>query len=362
MKGKISDARLSDLLELISRPRSNDEELSNPQRLIQVANLLRPLGKDQALNVMFCFGQLDLRRNDWLFWLTRVLFKPRVPSDSFAFPLIGVPVVYPPNDLGQFPTYPIKVLDDIPLNVWEGGSGGGHPEPFYYYVQRESPHWVLRSASLSPPDDPFPSYRAFLNSPEWKSIDDSKSAGWDRERGAANALRQILALVSTAYDPKEPQRNRRDLSDRDYDRYHEAFLKLHCRWDPKRQVYVRGDGSFTLPVAKLYPSKGYVFRGIPRLDIKVTWYREDDESVGFSAKTTESPGAPLPLAILRVVNERGQEYYQSLLNGGGEPLSNRTHMPSGQTSSSGWRCPEGTKVRFIVEFDNRTYESPLCTT
>src|SRR5262249_29503608 len=143
-------------------------------------------------------------QNDWMFWLVRVLFTSSRPGGGFRVPAIGAIEPPPPKDPSAWPTFPILVIDDVPLSLYRGVTLFGLAEPFGMYVRDESKFWTINPHRLRPPDDPFLTYEKAIRSKQWpyKRFDASKKPDqipYLEDQG--NLLEEILKLVRTAYRP-----------------------------------------------------------------------------------------------------------------------------------------------------------------
>ncbi|MFI5384500.1 MAG: hypothetical protein ACHQ50_00100 [Fimbriimonadales bacterium] len=404
---------LNVILRAMYRPQSRTGAYSATQRLIQSANLLRPLGKEKAIAAMLEYNRLSPNGGDgeWLFWLVRVLFEPVEPEaphargnlprirstyvgppldrttyPQYPVPKVGVPpglverrgyfalpgigFILPgaPKDLSKFPTYPILMVDDVPFNFYQGVELDGVPEGFSWYVDRDGKHWRLREKRLRPPDDPFPSLMRLFATSQWKLMVALHPTVQFPVIRKSSFLDQMLSLVRSAYDPGPPDRWDDTRFDR-FDRVHQSFLALHCRWDDARQTYVRGDGSFDPPKAeKLYPVNGYTFH-LPRMQVEVQWERQDSGSITVSDLCKEWGSAKIDPAILVVVDASdGSSLAHLAVNtesSGVFPieskeLSKPPHNPpsGGSHQYSPFSIPEGRRIRFVLKVGKRTHSSP----
>lgn len=320
----ISDWELEANLRAIYRPADDTDAFGNdPLRLIRAANKLRPLGKEKALAVMTDYERLEPGSGDspWLFWLTRVLFTSNAPSGVFGIPVIlyGAPH---PQDIANWPTYPVFLVDDIPISIARR-SGSGAPESFRQYASIESRNWLLRPAALWPPADPFSSYRELIQAPNWPLRDDNVNRAFQ-----TIALRDVLNLVRTGFRAKELDDPGWIVKSSDFERLHEAFLESGCHWSDGRQMYVRRDGSAIETKPKRYARQEFEFKGIPRLRLRTSLARTSHDSVSVYAECDEAKGAKLAVAVLSVVDASS-----------GEVLA---EGPANLQGNSGWGNEERT--------------------
>jgi hypothetical protein len=354
----ISDKQLGDSMRsLWKSPRSGWME-RDPLRLIQAANLLRPLGKQKALAVMCEFERLSDRGREetWLFWLARALFEPG-DAVYFPVPMIGSVSPRPPNDPSEWPLCPIILADDVPFNVFNGAFLGGVPESFEEYVRRCGKTWLLRTTPLHPPDDPFSSYLLAIKAPEVKFAGDQSGA-------SRLLLYNVLELVRTAYHPKEIGDY---IEAKDFDRLHQGFLGIGCRWDEKRQLYVRQDGSFTPDEIPPWPEFMYVFN-YPGLTADVRITRTSETNVDFSVIYTQKAGSDVPLVRVAAINASTRAELGYVCVG---PFSAKgSGIPSGTgtlnegvtgTTSGGFVGEAGGRIVFVFECGGTRKESPVIT-
>lgn len=331
----------------------------DPLRLIQVSNALRPLGKAKALALLVEYSYVAGWRDDeWLFWVVRVLFNSKSPGGVFRVPGLGAPTVKPPQDLRQWPKYPLLIVDNVPVSLWQGAMLRGVPEHFEWYVDRDSQNWEIDAKKLRPPDNPFSIYDRVIASSPYRSIN-SWAANQDP------ALTNILKLVRTAYTPTAQQVHS------DFKTHREAFLKLKCRWDETRQMYVRGDGSMTEDILPIHPQIQYRFKNLPKITVEVTLSR-DEAGLDYSVSIEEYGKLSLGNAVLLMIDPNSnEELHWVVLNspkhtGSWETtkdqvLSEPKHAPmqGGRNVASGFSFAPKHKVKLRLLFEGRTYDSPI---
>ncbi len=374
----ISEAALVATMRFMYRKPSDRWNEGDPLRLVQVANALIPFGKEKALAVMREYSRLDHNPDDWLFWLVRVMFDPIDSSAAFRVPRIGAVIPSPPQDLRQWPTYPLIQIDDIPISLYKGASLAGFPEPFEWYVKEESKNWRIKTKKLTPPNDPFPVFLKVLQSPQWPFKDsniDSASTLLASHDDAAIPLKEILRLVRTAYRPivsvegYDPYPNGLN-----YGHLHTEFLFTGVRWDEKRQMYVRLDGSFMSDKDYEYTQCSHVFNGVPGLELDLIYERQDPYSMDYTVYVKETGREKVANAVIVAVEaDTGKELHWMVLNQNYDAgwTNDRTvfldaapHSPflrEGQVCSSGFRLAAGKKLKFVVLQASNEYASPTFT-
>lgn len=331
----------------------------DPLRLIQVSNALRPLGKAKALALLVEYSYIgDWRDTDWLFWVVRVLFNSKRPGGVFRLPALGAPTAEPPQDLRQWPKYPLLIIDDVPVSLWQGAMLAGYPEQFESYVDSESKNWSLEEKKLRPPSDPFSIYDRVRASSQHRSL-----TTWTMDQNPA--LTNILQLVRTAYPPAAQQ------ASNDFKSHREAFLKLKCRWDETRQMYVRGDGSITEEILPIHPQIQYRFKSLPKIAVEVTLSRDEAE-LDYSVSIKEKGRLPLGNAVLIFIDPlTNEELHWVVLNSPkhtgdwqttkDKVLSAPKHTPSQDDRSvgSGFSFTPKRKLKLRLLFEGKSYDSPI---
>jgi hypothetical protein len=216
----------------------------SPLRLIQVSNALQKLGREKALAVVTEYARVTVMEN-WLYSLVRVLFVPKPDQGYFAIPRIGIGTKRP-SDLRHWPTYPMMIVEDVPVSLMRLRGGSGSPQSPYQYLVEESKNWDIRPTTLRPPDDPFGVYRKVIDSELWPDRDEPMQTEGFTIRfnlSGGRVLRQILLLVSAVYKPNglpDPLDPSASINGFDFDKYRADFLKLGAKWDEAKQDYVIG--------------------------------------------------------------------------------------------------------------------------
>ncbi len=287
---------------------------ADPLFMIQAVNSFVPLGQAKALSTMEnldgYIGEVEvIFGNYWPFWLTRILFWPKDATYQFPHFDHGQVGEILPDHVEKWPTFPLFVVGDIPFcfriagsGIRGGGGGGGDDErgPFADYLGKNKDFWTMRTKPLHPPDDPFPVLKELL-----KPGVSPLSAAETRDAGIA----QILELVRTCYRPSG--RNAIQKAQEDaavFERYHQEFLQKQCRWDQKRNLYVRKDGTFDKdPMAETYQI-GYRFPAQKGVKITVNFRLDERDVLTWSVDCFEEKGRMVPAAVVVARNvTKGKE-------------------------------------------------------
>lgn len=360
------------LLRLMYRkPSELMENRSGALRLIQVANLLRPLGKTKAIAMMTEYDSLvgldGFYENNWLFWLTRVLFQSTAPKGIFPVPRIGSITPSPPKDLSLWPTYPVIEVQSIPFVIYRTLFLAGFAEPFQSYVDRCQKDWIVRPQKLRPPDDPFPALADLFASPSWPF---RKTDGQE----FVSESEGLLALVRTAYKSKDDALPYNVWPRKSFEENHRAFLKLGCHWDENRQIYVRRDGSFTLDKEIIHLQHIFEFPKLQGHSINLSCHRKDEKTVDVDYTFSElEPKVSTAIVILWDATTNKQREWARIDNawmkeemsaqGERRPgtyaqlLKAPAHKKSEGVTSSGLSAeiPSGHKVKLLIKIRNKTY-------
>lgn len=217
---------------------------SDPLGLIRATNYLYNLGTDKTRAVLKEVSRVGGSGIEgyWLFWLAFTVFDVPSPPGFFDTPRIGALSPQPPARRTSSPRFPIILIDDVPFSVSVGLSINGLPETFGGYMDRLPRMTLVRSSPLRPPDDPFTALLKLIRSREWALI--YIDYGVKIPMGdASQSLLEVLQLVRTAYPTKEGKSFLGSVDWKDFERYHQEYLKLGARWDEKLQCYVRRDGT-----------------------------------------------------------------------------------------------------------------------
>lgn len=341
----ISDAELAASLRAIAKPRGNGWREQDPLRLIQLANLLRRLGKIKILAVLCEYERLEtfLFNNDDLFWVIRALFEPGAP-EFFPAPYIGALNPSPPENPSEWPLYPLVIKDDIPFSLYMGRSLFGLPESVAQYIKRCDKGWTVRAFDLRPPDDPFPASIEALKAPETRI----NPADYD-----ALVRGQVMSLIRNAYEPQGESGSYFDA--KNFEKCHQEFLKQGCRWDEGRQIYVRRDGTFRMDELPHWPELMFACDPHPRLHVDVRMVRSSDAQVHLTYDCTTEPGIGTPIPRLFVYDlDSGKRLSTLKLSDG-----NRGNQSETTSSGSTFDCPQNCRLKLVVECGSRQFDSSV---
>jgi len=364
----LSEEELADALRVMDPPRRNLSDYSNDsQHLLAAANMLIAKGQKKAMAILEEYVRLSVGP-DWLFWLVRVAFTSKTPGGVFKVPAIGGIAHSPPHNLKAWPTFPVALVDNVPICPYRFAHSGGVPEMFAWYMADHKAEWVIRKKPLIPPADPFPIYTKLLATKNWDNDIAFRIDYAEKEREKSALLKEFLNLVRTAYRPTSEE-----VKDSDFEDIHSEFLKANCHWDTQKQMYIRADGVALLEKVIDYAQNECTINAGPRLTVSFKFDRTDPRNVSYSTGHVESGTEPLPTAVwlaedastgnlLRWQEVTGDVSYFPWQSDYKVALAAKPHQPTSESgSSSAFFCREGTHVRFAVLFDGKRYESPVFT-
>lgn len=330
----VSEARLRAAMRSMGPLDSSGDSLW----IIRSANALLPLGREGALFAIeeryYCCDTY-WPENLSLFWLLRALFEVPDPPAYWQVPAIGAISPAPPKDLKQIPCFPIVILQDVPFNVMTGLSLAGYPEQPTNEIVELRETGRLRAKPMRPPDDPFAAYQEFLISSQWpyRNLNDLET----RRQVSGQALRDVLRLVRTAYRPDEMDRDSFMPRDKDFEKFHKAFLATGARWSDRQQMYVRRDGSYDPPQATYYPSFLWKVGAIAGYDCSLRVARGSKKSVTVSVRVGPSTQRTPTDVSLRVLDAKSSM-----------PLYEcKIELTSNLTASHSFELPLGRE--FVIE-------------
>jgi hypothetical protein len=376
----INDAELENALGIMCRwLRRPPYDGLNLGHLVRVANCLMALGTEKAIAALDECCRLDGSfdnpiDDEWMHWVVRLAFESKTEGGVFALPVIGLHGQ--PSDPKTWPAFPMIEVDGVPIYAADEPFTFGAPERFYSYFVEHKSEWKARTKPYRMPDDPFLIYQKAVTSPQWPyalHVDDSRYADWFRP-SQGKILRQILTLVETAYQPELSREQRYFLNGNDWEKYHQEFLALGCRWDDARQMYVRKDGKVLSSEPVLYHSFNHDFSSVPGMEVEVWLERSDPEVVHFSVQVREKGEAKLGPALLVFEDAAtGKEFRWDAINNlkfandrdrtKAEVLADPPHTPrdSNQGISTSLELPLGSKIRAVICIDGKRYEGPVWT-
>ncbi|HEX5272909.1 MAG TPA: hypothetical protein VFW33_20570, partial [Gemmataceae bacterium] len=270
---------------------------------------------------------------------------------------IGAPSPWAePEDRRLIPRYPIALVDDVPLLVVGGYSGGGLPEPVASHVEYYRKQGRIRAAPLVPTDRPL-AVLDHLPDALGKYFADPKWADWKDD-----LLRdQLSRLIYSVYRKKGLSITEDGVSRAGYSRGAPPWAKasadvgkLDIRWDARNAKYTFRDGS-TLPPPPRYPRIVWEVKEFDT-EATLTIERQDEDAVNISLMEPTVKGPPVPQPSLRVyrVKDKGAALVEfpdvgERGDGGGGALRSRR----------GVRLPDGEDVRVEVTLGKESVTSPV---
>jgi hypothetical protein len=330
------------ILRLIHGLRSYDHR-NDPLRVIQVVNALQPLGKAGALAVMNEYVRvadypLSGRGREGLFVVIRCLFEVPQPPGYIETMAVGAPNPELPKDPRRSPRFPVVLYHDVPFSGINGYMLAGMPEPVEWELDGFCRTATMRAQPLRPPDNPLELIDGLVRSPEWPKWE---NPAW----GKTDAREQALRLVDSVYRVEEDDSDERltgYYTDQEpqWREHVRRFAAIHAHWDPAQNCYVSPDGSFLPPrpdrvwVPQSWRSK------TPAGEVDVTLQRRHRTSVDIEMA---SRGAKPPMPLLRIFVD-GKE-----IKTGWDQ-----HVPAKGGSGTGFRAPEGSDIRLVLERDGKT--------
>jgi len=210
----------------------------DPLWAIHAATYLRSLSKEEAIAVLVAAERLDgalEEDNSSRF----IQLAPLVFDGPMPLPQVGVLSNYPSKDSPEWPTFPLRIVDDVPFLFAHVVMLGGQGENFERYAKRAGKHWKIRRGKLAPPRDPFLAFEHAMR----VFVDREPKPNFQFSPKYGDHFANILALVREVIPVPKDEVDW--LSAEDYAKYHEAFLKAGGHWDARLRRYVRGDGTWT---------------------------------------------------------------------------------------------------------------------
>jgi hypothetical protein len=210
--------------------------------MIEIANTLRPLGKQKVLAAAREYVRVAGRDSaqDGIPLLLRVLFE--VPPASGCFPPympLGVQCPDPPRDPKLLPHYPLIICHDIPLLVVVAGMGTSEGPDAQWEIDWFQKHGRIRSKPLCPPHNPLKILNPLIHSREYRIY--SPQMYPFETRVKTHLMEQLLLLVRPVYKPNtKPDASWDDNAiDACWSKIVEEFTSLHAVWNPQRTRYSR---------------------------------------------------------------------------------------------------------------------------
>lgn len=330
------------ILRLIDRLKGYDQS-NGPLRVIQVVNALQPLGKagalaviDEYLRVAEPYGIYGGR--DGLFVVARCLFEVRTPPGYFPAMLVGAASPAPGNPRNS-PRFPVVLFRDIPFVGINGYALGGAAESVDSHLEPYRNSGIIRSQPLRPPDNPLLVIDDLIASTEWPNWGEKQA--W----GKSIAWEQALRLVDSVYRVEESEFDHRltgyyTKQEPQWVTHLRSFAALNAHWDPMRNTYVYPNGTF-LPSREEPARVPHTWvASLPSGKAEVTLQRRHRSSVDISM-SARGAKPPMPLLRIFVSDKEVKPGWDQ-------------HIPSQGGSMSGFRAPEGSDIRLVLERGGKT--------
>ena len=376
---RLGEAELTRLLSLLAEVGPLDGTGFHPRHVIAAVNALQPLGKESGSAVIREYLSVSLGArwgdDDGLFLVMRALFEIPPAADSgegrknddphrvvypgyLRPPALGTPD-WSPDDLRQFPRFPLMLIDNVPLLLAAGYSLDGVREDPARHLDELDRDAAWRGEPLKPADDPL-------------GVLTKLAALLPREQQRNQhfqliLMQQFLRLIDTVYrvsltglgDSNVPT----DRAQASFDAAVAKVRDLKIRWDAQRCCYVRGDGT-TLPAEIPPVFQRQVFEpAIPAgrgFRIQVVLERRDPEWLEISIEASAESGE-LAATFTRVLQLGDPEKVLLDERQPLAPLAKSDWRSGEQTGSSvTYRCklPAGQRVRIEVTHGDQQSISP----
>lgn len=243
----LSESQVRHVLGAIGAHIECDAGTFNPRDLIRAVNALQAIGKERALVAIDEFLRVSPEEHAGVSEKVRLILRTLfdIPDRSKEEPVaqFGAYRPMPPPGRKLPLSFPIVVIDDIPLLAVQGYSREGPHPPLENELRTFARQGIIRTDLLRPSSDPWHAYEQALQDPNWSSI-----AGDLQVR--AHLAVQIVRLLEnerpiTAVSPRETGSQFEAalaLVTKDGWRVlRERQRKLRVRWDDLRQQYVRDE-------------------------------------------------------------------------------------------------------------------------
>jgi hypothetical protein len=237
------ESELRRLLEVIDQaPYPRAAQRFDPRKLIRAVNTLQPLGTDKAISVIAEYLRIKdahSRRRQGVHLLLRALFD--LPKGSGFIPTmrIGAPDTGMPAEPGQYPYFPLLIVDDVPFMLVGGYRLGGSPQSPESDLDFFVENCEVRSKPLRP--------RVDLEGLLDRAMKIAGNLEGDRYHLApARVADQFIRLTDTVYR-SPPIAGDGRIYGQDVSVHWEAVkvgvATLSVRWDANHNRYVFADGS-----------------------------------------------------------------------------------------------------------------------
>jgi len=314
--GMFKEEELRDFLRLLDTGPVLNSISYDPLPVIRIVNTLQPLGKEKALAVIGEYLRLSdewslASPRDGLFLVLRALFDLPGDIDPGRAGGFGAPSPPGPKDPQLIPTFPIVVVDGIPLMLIRGYTLGGVPTPMEQVLEFYRDHGQLRSKPLLPADDPLAALAHLTNSRQWiyantnlQYIDYFSSVEPDTdEREKAMLMEELLKLIDSVYRlPADVLNDRLPCGEPPEPAWRKIVSDVSAkkiRWDPQQNLYVFPDGShLPMPKKKIYQRAIWQLNDLGFYDAELILERKRDVWLDIDVYSSSKIGADLKPATL----------------------------------------------------------------
>ncbi len=337
------EPELRAMLEAIDAVPSYSATLE-PLRLIRAVNVLLPLGKTRALDVVDEYlrvsSDLDDPGREGVFLLMRVLFDPpsQVPM------MVGGPTLQPPKDPTLLPRFPLILVDDVPYKLVGGYQLGGLPQTPESDVAVFRKAGTLRTKPLAPSAKALDVLEAYLAGPLAAAIkvDDSLRV---------SLYDQALRMFGTVYRPTTRTvdtwfSDLTDLANR-WKQVRRAIDQLNARWDVKGQQLVLATGATLPPLPGPSPR---VWWDLPLKATKarVMFERVSDQLVSIELRFELAAGQAVAADVLQILDAKTGAELLSIPFG---PLALQRNT-SGHVTGRRMSLPKNTAIKPVLKSGN----------
>jgi hypothetical protein len=198
---------------ILSFPKISAWEL-RPDEAVRSANTLISAGRDSACAALEQFAKAKgdflegYEADQKVCHLCRLIFLPRIPTDTLRSPRLGAPELLPLHSMNSsdWPYMPFAIADNVPLSMTLGYSSGGRPESAESYIAYCMSNGVFRTQPFPLPS-PVTASNALnrvLASSAWKSLKCKDSGqGWSYTLSEGYAKEILWKQVANMANIKE---------------------------------------------------------------------------------------------------------------------------------------------------------------
>jgi hypothetical protein len=348
--GLFEERELRRILRSINRSRN---EWSRPLAIIQVVNILQPLGKEKAIAVIEECGRVTepWYNGPYLLDVLNTLFDvPRNPG--YFAPYGGGTIPAPPlaEDHWRMPRFPIWLGGDIPFNLVLGGFGG-FPDSLEERINDFRPAGVsLRKHPLRPTATPLKVYEEFARSCGWLYKDPDSF----ERLGKGYIMSQLLDLLHTVHRPSDVDDN--DYLTKEATALRSELQKRPIRWNEKKMIYTFQDGSvISGPYRRPYRREVWEMEDGPR-DTALIVQRRANRYVTVKMEQAAPEGqSQMPIVVEVRTSPRKLLKKMNTITPGPQMWKQGEHW--GDSVSLDLELREGDQIRVDVSRDGKTKES-----